>query len=181
MAPRNPVGGACVIRPERPGDIAAIHTLNVSCFHTDVEARLVDLLRDAGHLAVSLVAECDGAIVGHVAFSPVTAASGEAGVGLAPLAAAEAYRNRGIGAALVEEGLLECERAGDGWVVVLGDPAYYRRFGFRPALESGLTDEYGGGDWFQVLELMPTALAGVAGLVRFAPEFDSLEDSEAAS
>jgi predicted N-acetyltransferase YhbS len=73
------------IRAERPGDVAAIHGVHTASFPTDLESRLVDLLRGAGRLPVSLVAEVDGAVVGHIAFSPVTAASGAVGVDLAPV------------------------------------------------------------------------------------------------
>jgi putative acetyltransferase len=163
------------IRPEQPADNAAIHTLNAACFPTDAEARLVDLLRAAGSLAVSLVAEDDGAIVGHIAFSPVTTASGEIGIGLAPLAVAEAQRRRGIAAELVRAGLQVCRERGYGWAVVLGEPKYYGRFGFRAAPALGLADEYGGGDAFQVLELSPGKLPINGGLVKYAPEFSSLE------
>jgi putative acetyltransferase len=159
------------IHSERPGDAAAIHAVHAASFPTDAEARLVDLLRFAGRLPVSLVAEIGDEVVGHVAFSPVTAASGAVGVGLAPVAVAERYRRRGIAAALVRAGLEACRAAGFGWAVVMGEPAYYSRFGFRPASEFGLSDEYGGGPAFQAIELVPGALPVGAGLVRYAPEF----------
>jgi putative acetyltransferase len=118
-----------------------------------------------------LVAEVEGAVVGHIAFSPVTTASGAVGVGLAPVAVAESHRRRGIAAALVRAGLEACHAAGFGWAVVMGEPAYYSRFGFRPAAEFGLSDEYGGGQAFQAIELVAGALPVGAGLVRYAPEF----------
>lgn len=159
------------IHPERPGDAAAIHAVHAASFPTDLESRLVDLLRVAGRLPVSLVAEIGGAVVGHIAFSPVTAASGAIGSGLAPVAVAEPHRRRGIAAELVKAGLEACRAVGFGWAVVMGEPAYYSRFGFRPASEFGLFDEYGGGQAFQVIELIPGALPVGAGLVRYAPEF----------
>ncbi len=164
-----------LIRPERSDDAAAIHRLHAACFPTEAEARLVDLLRTGGRLLVSLVAEVDGTIAGHVAFSPVTAASAAAGAGLAPVAVTKAHRCRGIAAGLIRAGLAACRSAGFGWAVVLGEPAYYSRFGFRPAGDFGLRDEYGGGPAFQVIELVPGALPAGAGLVRYAPEFGSLE------
>ena len=160
-----------VVRPEQPCDVAAIHAVHVASFPTDLEARLVSLLRAAGHLPVSLVAEADGAIVGHVAFSPVSAAAGAVGAGLAPVAVLESYRRQGIAGRLIEAGLAECRAAGFGWAVVMGEPAYYSRFGFRPASTFGLSDEYGGGPAFQVIELVPGGLPSGAGLVRYAPEF----------
>jgi len=159
------------IHPERPGDAAAIHAVHAASFPTAAEARLVDLLRFAGRLPVSLVAEMGDAVVGHVAFSPVTTASGAVGVGLAPVAVVEPHRRRGIAAALVRAGLEACHAAGFGWAVVMGEPAYYSRFGFRPATEFGLADEYGGGPAFQAMELVPGTLPVGAGLVRYAPEF----------
>jgi putative acetyltransferase len=163
------------IRAERPEDVAAVYAVHAASFPTEAEARLVDLLRDAGRLPVSFVAEVDGAIVGHVGFSPVTVAAGEQGLGLAPLAVAGPHRRRRLGAELVRAGLEACRAGGFGWVVVLGEPAYYSRFGFRPAAEFGLLDEYCGGSAFQAVELVPGALPNGGGLVRYAPEFASLE------
>jgi putative acetyltransferase len=163
-----------MIRPERPDDVAAIYAVHAASFPTDAEARLVDSLRAADRLPVSLVAEVDGAVVGHIAFSPVTVAAGADGMGLAPVAVAEAYRRRGIAAQLVQAGLEVCRAAGCGWVVVLGAPGYYGRFGFRPGQSFGLSDEYGGGSAFQAVELVPGALPVGAGLVRYAPEFAAL-------
>ena len=163
-----------VVRPEQPGDVAAIHTVHAASFPTGAEARLVSLLREAEHLPVSLVAETDGAIVGHVAFSPVSAANGAVGVGLAPVAVLASHRRQGIAARLIEAGLAACRSAGFGWAAVLGEPAYYSRFGFRPASAFGLSDEYGGGPAFQVIELVPDGLPSGVGLVRYAPEFASL-------
>jgi putative acetyltransferase len=159
------------IRPERPGDAASIRAVHVASFPTDLEARLVDLLRAADRLPVSLVAEVGGEVIGHIAFSPVTAASGAIGAGLAPVAVSEPYRRKGIAGELIRGGLEACRVAGFGWAVVMGEPAYYSRFGFRPAADFGLSDEYGGGTAFQVIELVPSALPRGSGLVRYAPEF----------
>jgi len=166
-----------IIRPERPGDEAAIRAVLIDAFPTDAEARLVDRLREAGNLSISLVAEGDDdEVLGHVAFSPVATATGIFGAGLAPLAVRGSRRRRGIGGSLISSGLSVCRDAGVGWVVVLGEPHYYGRFGFRPAPEVGLTDEYGGGDAFQIVELAPGSLPIGAGMVRYAPEFASLVD-----
>jgi putative acetyltransferase len=166
---------ALVIRREGSGDAAGIFEVHRSCFPTEGEAKLVDMLRDAARLAVSIVAEVDGKIVGHVALSPVTVGSGEAGLGLGPLAVGEAWRRQGIGERLVRSGLDGRRAANCGWVVVLGDPAYYGRFGFQPAKVFGLSDEYRGGDAFQALELVEGSLPHGAGLVRYAAEFSLLE------
>jgi putative acetyltransferase len=160
-----------IIRPEQPGDVAAIHGVHSASFPTDAEARLVNLLRAAEHLTLSLLAEADGADVGHVAFSPVSTSTGDEGIGLGPVAVLESRRCQGIAAQLIEAGLAACRSAGFGWAVVLGEPAYYSRFGFRPATSFGLSDEYGGGPAFQALELIPGKLPIGAGLVRYSPEF----------
>jgi putative acetyltransferase len=165
-----------VIRFERPDDLEAIRSLVASAFPTDAEARLVSTLRAAGRLTVSLVAEIDGAIVGHVAFSPVSVERGRGGEGvrgegLAPLAVAERHRRRGIGERLVRAGIEACRADGVGFIVVLGEPEYYGRFGFVPARLFHLADEYGGGDAFQVLELRPDAVPVGGGTMRYAPEF----------
>lgn len=161
----------CIIRREQPADTAAIHAVHAACFPTSAEARLVDLLRSANKLTVSLVATAADQVVGHVAFSPVTTAGNHDGIGLAPVAVLESHRRQGIAAQLIEAGLRACRDAGFGWAVVLGEPEYYGRFGFRAAADSGLTDEYGGGPAFQALELLPGALPRGAGLVRYAAEF----------
>jgi len=163
-----------LIRPERPGDAARIHAVHAAAFPTTAEARLVDQLRAAGSLRVSLVAEVGDVVVGHVAFSPVTASSGAAGAGLAPISVVDSYRRRGIAAGLIRTGLDACREAGFGWAVVLGQSTYYSRFGFRAASEFGLSAEYGGGTAFQALELARGALPVGGGLVRYAREFATL-------
>jgi putative acetyltransferase len=163
------------IRREEAGDVNAIYAVHQSCFPTEGEAKLVDSLRDAGRLTVSLLAVDEQGVVGHVAFSPVTAGNGASGLGLGPLAVAARSRRQGVGARLVRAGLEACRAADCGWVVVLGDPAYYSRFGFRAARQFGLSDEYGGGEAFQAVELTQGSLPQGAGLIRYAPEFAALE------
>jgi putative acetyltransferase len=160
-----------LIRCERDDDVASIYAVHAASFPTNAEARLVDLLRYAGRLQASLVAEVDGAVVGHVAFSPVTSGSGPPGTGLAPVAVVKDFRRQGIAATLIRTGLEQCRSLGIGWAVVVGEPAYYTRFGFRPATEFGLSDEYGAGTAFQAVELIAGAAPNGAGLVRYAPEF----------
>jgi putative acetyltransferase len=163
-----------VVRAEQSADAQAIRLVHEACFPTLAECRLVDLLRQANKLSVSLVAEVDCRIVGHVAFSPVHANARAIGIGLAPVAVIESHRRQGIAAQLIRSGLDASRQAGFGWAVVLGEPEYYQRFGFRPAAEYGLIDEYGGGPAFQVLELLPGSMPLGAGLVRYADEFASL-------
>jgi putative acetyltransferase len=162
------------VRSEEPGDFAPVRVVHESAFPSAAEAALVDALRASGRLTVSLVAEVEGRVVGHIAFSPVTVAGGLAGVGLAPVAVVPAWQRRGVGSQLVRAGLDACARLPDalqGVVVVLGEPEWYGRFGFLPGGRWGLTDEYGGGDAFQAIELRPGTVPQKGGLVRYAPEF----------
>jgi len=124
------------IRPECPEDIEAIRDLITSAFEeaphsSQTEAAIVDALRKDGALTISLVAVEDGALVGHVAFSPVTI-NGEAKswYGLGPVAVRPALQRKGIGRALIQEGLGHLREMNAQGCVVLGDPAYYGRFGF---------------------------------------------------
>ncbi len=159
------------LRSESSADVAAIAAVHRAAFPTDGEARLVDALRDAGRLVVTLVAEADGVVVGHIAFSPVTVDGQEVGgLGLAPVAVLPEWQRRGIGSHLIEAGLTACRALGCRFVVVLGEPAYYGRFGFVRADERGLTNEYIAGPEFMVQALVEGGLPA-PGLVRYAPEF----------
>jgi putative acetyltransferase len=167
-----------VIREEAPGDAAAIHRLNTTAFDTDAEAKLVDALRAAGALTLSLVAETGGEIVGHIAFSPVVVDSGRhtsQGVGLAPMAVAPAYQRQGIGGRLIDDGLRRLRDAGQRFCVVLGHAEYYPRHGFARASAFGVRWERPvPDDVFFIRELTPGGLAGVSGTVRYRPEFDAV-------
>jgi putative acetyltransferase len=169
-----------VIRPEQADDVAAIYAVHASAFPTDAEARLIDALRAADRLAVSLVAEDGGRIVGHVAFSPVSLAGAAGGLGLAPLAVTPDRQRTGIGGRLVREGLAVASAAEAQFVVVLGHPGYYPRFGFRRAAGVGLGNEYGADEAFMVLELRAGSLPAAGGLVHYGPEFASWGQAEPA-
>ncbi len=141
------------------------------------EALAVDVLRRAGKVSLSLVAELGGEVVGHVLFSPVTLdnAAAPSLLGLAPLAVTPAKQGKGIGAALVREGLGACRDLGVGAVVLLGHPGYYPRFGFEPAPPRGLQFAgYPDCEAFFVIELASGALANLKGEIRFDPAFDGL-------
>jgi predicted N-acetyltransferase YhbS len=124
------------IRNEHPTDIEAISHLTEAAFahaeHTShTEQFIVTALRRAGQLTVSLVAQEGEALVGHVAISPVTLSSGASGwFGLGPISVTPSRQGQGIGAALMNAALAELRRLGGQGCVVLGDPAYYGRFGF---------------------------------------------------
>lgn len=164
-----------LVRLEQSHDAAAIDYVLRSAFSTDQEARLVERLRKHQRLRVSLVAEVGGMIAGHIAFSAVKIAgsmNNATGVGLAPLAIVPELQGRGLGVQLVGEGLCACERLGFGFVVVLGAPEYYRRFGFKNANLFKLENEYSAGEAFMALELKSGSIT--PGLVRYAPEFSEL-------
>ncbi|KYG03221.1 acetyltransferase [Sorangium cellulosum] len=163
------------IRPERAGDEAGIRGVHLAAFPSGLEAELVDRLRGAGRAAVSLVAEMERGIVGHVVFSPVTVAGGgapEGGVGLAPLAVLPDLKGRGVGSALARRGIEACRSAGYAFAVVLGEPGYYARFGFKKASLYGLGNEYAADEAFMAMELVEHALSRARGVVRYSPEFD---------
>jgi putative acetyltransferase len=126
-----------LIRPETSADAAAISGVIERAFanapHTShTEQHIVYALRAAGALVVSLVAEQGRAVVGHVAFSPVIISSGvQHWYGLGPLAVEPSFQSQGTGAALVHAGMEHLGKLSAAGSVVLGDPAYYQRFGFK--------------------------------------------------
>jgi putative acetyltransferase len=137
-----------VIRTEAPGDRAAVRRVVEAAFGRPDEAGIVDALRsDAAWIpALSLVAEQEGAVAGHLLISRVWPEDGGELLSLAPLSVLPAHQRQGVGAALMRAGL---ERAGATPIVVLGHPEYYPRFGFAPAAEHGLTNPWGlhGDEW----------------------------------
>lgn len=168
------------IRPECVGDAAWIQALHRQGFPAGRDAQHVDVLRAAGDLSLSLVAELEGEVVGHVAFSPAFLLpahreSGEPdpdvirGLALAPLSVKEALRRQGIASRLVGAGLAAARAEGWGWVVLIGGLHFYGRFGFRPASVFGLRDAYGFGEECLAMELQPGSLPSGGGVVRYSP------------
>ncbi len=164
-----------IIRDEQPSDIDAIRDITTAAFATmpyssQTEAAIVDALRAARALTVSLVAESDGEIVGHIAFSPVTIDGQDIGwFGLGPVSIRPDQQQKGIGSTLIRDGLKRLQGINAAGCVLMGDPAYYRRFGFEndPALR--YNDELA--QYF-----MRLVLAGppAAGQVAFHPGFDAV-------
>ena len=125
------------IRTERAADVAAIRAVievafSESSHGLDNEPEIVDTLRRAGALSLSLVAERDGAVVGHVAVSPIRISDGSPGwYGLGPIAVLPEYQRKGIGALLIREALGTLKKGGANGCVLVGEPTYYGRFGFN--------------------------------------------------
>lgn len=163
-----------IVRPEQVADRAAVRAVNAAAFETRAEADLVDALREQVRPLISLVAEADGAVVGHILFSPVTI-DGRPDLrllGLAPMAVVPDHQRHGVGTALVRAGLDRCRQLGVGVVVLLGHPAYYPRFGFVPATRFGIGCEYDApGEAFMLIELQPGYLRGVTGTARYHVAF----------
>lgn len=128
-----------LIRPETPADIPAVHALTEAAFRTaahsaGTEQFIVDALRRAGALAVSLVAVADGTVIGHVAVSPVVLSGGEPDwYGLGPISVLPPRQRTGVGSRLMHAALQALRERGAAGCLLVGDPAYYNRFGFRPA------------------------------------------------
>ena len=165
------------VRSERASDVQRIREVNQAAFETSAEASLVGLLRERGKLLVSLVAESDGEIVGHIAFSRVYLASnpGLHGLGLGPTAVIPTHQRQGIGSQLVRAGLHRCAALGAQFVVVLGHPDYYPRFGFFPASQFRLSCSWPVPEGvFMATELISGALASAEGLVSYEPEFNDV-------
>jgi putative acetyltransferase len=126
-----------VIRSETDADVSAIADVTSEAFSTlpisnHTEQFIIAELRAAKALTVSLVAELDGRVVGHIAFSPVTMSDGSPGwYGLGPLSVLPAYQRQGIGGALIQEGLSRLKGLGARGCCLVGHPDYYGRFGFR--------------------------------------------------
>jgi putative acetyltransferase len=163
------------IRREQPEDRAEVRRVNQRAFAQPDEANLVDALRSADAVTLSLVAVDGGKVVGHILFSPVAVQSPQgdfSAIGLGPMAVLPESQKSGVGSQLVRVGLAELARLGHAVVIVLGHPDYYPRFGFVRASTCGIRWELEAPDEaFMVLELKPGALAGRGGIVRYRPEF----------
>ena len=126
-----------IIRKETVADIEAITQVTIAAFKTlqisnQTEQFIIKALRNANALTISLVAEVDGRVVGHIAFSPVTISDGSPNwYGLGPVSVLPEYQKQGIGESLVNEGLSLLKAMGGKGCALVGDPAYYQRFGFR--------------------------------------------------
>jgi len=165
-----------IIRSETENDIEAIFTVNAQAFPTDAEARLVNQLRNST-TCISLVAEYQGKIVGHILFTPMTIVGSEelSLLGLAPMAVLPEMQRSGIGSLLVERGLTECKTSGCDAVAVLGHPEFYPKFGFKPSVRFNITSEYDVPDEvFMLQESVKGSLQNASGVMQYHPTFSTL-------
>jgi putative acetyltransferase len=166
------MNAAPLIRPERPGDAPGVRAALIAAFGGAAEADLVDRLRAGGDLVLTLVAEQAGRIAGVVAFPRLDLDLGGRivpVVGLAPVGVLPEFQRQGVGSALIRDGLARMTDRAKRLVFVLGDPAYYGRFGFTAM--DGFASRYAG-PYFQALMLSPDAPK--SGRVSYPKAFDDL-------
>lgn len=163
------------IRQEQAGDAIAIRRVNEEAFGQSDEADLVDTLRQNCDDLLSLVAIEGNEIVGHALWSPVTIESGKTiskGMGLGPVGVLPKFQRKGIGTGLIKEGIERLRSRGCPFIVVLGHPDYYPRFGFAPASGYGIKSEWDMSDSaFMVLWLDQSRAGNIQGTARYRPEF----------
>ncbi len=166
------------IRKEKTEDIPVIGEIHKVAFGGETEPNLVEAIRASeGFIPeLSLVAEVDGKVVGHIIFSPITIKTKADSVpvlSLAPMGVLPEYQNQGIGSELIRSGLAGCQQLGHYIVIVIGYPKYYTRFGFVPAAKKGLKVSFDVPDEaFMVFEGITGALDGVSGTVIYPPFFN---------
>jgi putative acetyltransferase len=165
-----------VIRDERPADHASVYDLQAAAFGQRGEADLVVALRRDAEPQLSLVAERAGRVIGHVFVAPVQIGRGpeapEFG-GLAPIGVWPEFQRSGAGSALIRAGLARCPALGWHAVFLVGNPAYYRRFGFEQVAARGFHYKHPHfNPALQAIELTPGALAHLTGEVVYHPAFD---------
>ena len=156
-----------LIREEQAMDVGAVRTVNESAFGQPEEAGIVDKLRDACDDLLSLVAVRNGEVVGHICFSPATIEGDKGdvrGMGLAPMAVLPELQRQGIGSKLIGAALAILRDRQCPFVIVLGHPEYYPRFGFSLSSRFGIDCEYEvPEEAFIAMELQPGALGGKTG------------------
>lgn len=166
-----------VIRPAEPSDAGVIRAVHTAAFGGEAEAGLVAALQP-DLVILSYVAALDGAVVAHVLFSRMWVHGRTERwpcAALAPLAVLPTFQGQGLGGRLARAGLLICQESGYDLALVLGDPAYYSRFGFEAAAPHGIeAPDASWGTAFQVRELAPGALGRVRGRAVYPSAFDGV-------
>ena len=160
-----------IVRLETPGDVVAIRAVHEAAFRQFAEADLVDDLRAAGDSVFSLVAVENNAVIGHAMFSRLTAPF--PALALGPVAVLPERQRMGVGTRLIRGGIARSEAAGWSGIFVLGDPAYYRRFGFDAGKASGFISPYAG-PHLMALPLGRSELPADTGSIQHAPAFTKL-------
>lgn len=169
-----------IIRSEGPDDYPIIDLVNNQAFNRPNEAKLIRKLRKTGEFVpeLSLVAEQDEMVVGHILFYPVYIQSKDARhqiLSLGPMSVLPLYQRKGIGSELIMEGLTRAKSLNYNAVIVLGHAHYYPRFGFKPASRWGITPPYEVPDnVFMALELEPGELKGKSGMVIYPEAFEEV-------
>ena len=164
-----------IVKDETDANIDSVRKINEAAFGQPDEAVLVDKLRESCTGVLSLVAYQDDQVVGHIFFSPVTIEGDKAvavGMGLGPMAVRPDSQNRGIGTALVREGLARLQVQDCSFVVVLGHPQYYPRFGFVPGSRFGVRCEWEVPDEVFMIQVFSETIS--SGLARYRSEFSDL-------
>lgn len=172
-----------LIREEQPADREQVRKMNEAAFGRPDEADLIDRLRAANDILLSLVAESDNAesdnaetdsvVVGHILFSRMTVETAQGSVpavALAPMAVLPSHQNQKVGSRLVSEGLAQLRVRGERIVIVLGHRHFYPRFGFSSEMARSLASPFPP-DAYMALELCDGALAGIRGAVRYSAAF----------
>jgi putative acetyltransferase len=165
---------AILIRPEDAADRSQVRAVLEMAFAREAEAGLVDRLRAEGAFVLHLVAEQTGVVVGAIGFPRLVierAGADAPAVGLAPLAVMPDWQRQGIGRALIEDGLVRLANRNETLIFVLGDPGYYRRFGFDPDAAAAFESPYSGAH-FMLRRL--SGEAPTAGRVRYPRAFKDL-------
>lgn len=172
------IAPSVLVRREEPSDLNAVLEVNRAAFGGDAEAEIVARLAADSDALFGFVAVEGNRIVGHILFSRLvigTAAGDMDAAALAPLAVVPERQRRGIGTALVTRGLEACREMGLPGVVVLGDPAFYGRFGFRAEHAESFRAPWSGPS-LMAIELTPGGLGNRSGVLRYAVAFAQLPD-----
>lgn len=172
------------IRPEKSQDKTAIRQIHERAFGQPAEANLVDQLRIACPAQISLVAVEDDQLTGHILFTPAKIeyrdGSNLSGMGLAPLAVLPEFQRQGVGRSLLQAALNELQILEHAFVIVLGHPEYYSRFGFEPAYRYQISCEFTGEnrEAFMIHRLNHRELQPKEGIAHYHPVFSSLGEPE---